>query len=94
VTPSPTGLPTAGQSITLTLDAVDLNAGTVDVTVTQGSTSKQYTAVKPGTIFGTYFKLVSVLSSDPNQPPVVGGADFEYGDQFVQLEQGEWAQFG
>jgi len=92
--PSPTGLPTAGQAITLTLDAVDLTAGTVNVTVSQGSTSKQYTGVKPGTVFGTYFKLVSVLSSDPNNPPVVGGADFEYGDQFVQLAQGEWAQFG
>jgi hypothetical protein len=87
-------LPTAGQAITLTLDEVDLTAGTVNVTVTQGSTSKQYTAVKPGTVFGAYFKLVSVVSSDPNKPPVTGGADFQYGDQFVQLEQGEWAQFG
>jgi len=43
-------------------------------------------------VFGQYFKLVSILSTDPSDPPVVGGAAFEYGDQFVQLAQGEFAQ--
>ena len=93
-TPSPTGLPTAGQSITLTLVSVDSTAGTVDVTVKQGSTTTPYNGIKPGQVFGTYFKLVSILSSDPASPPVVYGADFEYGDQFVQLGTGEWSQFG
>jgi hypothetical protein len=93
-TPSPTGLPTAGQTITLTLVAVDSNAGTADVTVKQGSTTTPYNGLKPGQVFGTYFKLVSILSSDPAQPPVSYGADFEYGDQFVQLSTGEWSQFG
>lgn len=93
-TPSPTGLPTAGQTITLTLVAVDSNAGTADVTVKQGSTTTPYNGLKPGQVFGTYFKLVSILSSDPASPPVTYGADFQYGDQFVQLSTGEWSQFG
>jgi len=93
-TPSPTGLPTAGAAITLTVDKVDVANGTVDATVVQGSTSTPYTALKPGQVFGQYFKLVSVLSSDPSSPPVVGSADFEYGDQFVELGDGETAQLG
>lgn len=92
-TPSPTALPTAGQSITLTLVSVDSTAGTADVTVKQGTTTTPYNGLKPGQIFGTYFKLVSILSSDPSTPPVTYGADFEYGDQFVQLATGEWSQF-
>ena len=91
-TPSPTGLPTAGVAITLTLNAVDLTAGTADVTVVNGTTSTPYTAIKTGTVFGTYFKLVSLVSSDPSVGTVVGSADFQYGDQFVQLAQGESAQ--
>jgi len=90
-TATPTGLPTAGQAITLTLDAVDLAAGTVDVTVVNGSTTTQYTGLEAGKVFGTYFKVVSILSSDPASPPVVGKAGFQYGDQFVQLAQGESA---
>lgn len=93
-TPSPTSLPTAGQSITLTLVSVDSTAGTADVTVKQGTTTTPYNGLKPGQVFGTYFKLVSILSSDPSTPPVTYGADFEYGDQFVQLATGEWSQFG
>jgi hypothetical protein len=93
-TPSPTALPTAGQSITLTLVSVDSTAGTADVTVKQGATTTPFNDIKPGQIFGTYFKLVSILSSDPSTPPVTYGADFEYGDQFVQLATGEWSQFG
>ena len=92
-TPSPTSLPTAGQSITLTLVSVDSTAGTADVTVKQGTTTTPYNGLKPGQVFGTYFKLVSILSSDPSTPPVTYGADFEYGDQFVQLATGEWSQF-
>ena len=58
----------------------------------EGTTSTPYTGVKTGKTFGTYFKLVSLVSSDPANPPVVGSADFQYGDQFVQLAQGESAQ--
>lgn len=93
-TPSPTGLPTAGQSITLTLVSVDSTKGTADVTVTQGATTTPFNGVKPGQVFGTYFKLVSILSSDPANPPVTYGAAFEYGDQFVQLATGQGSQFG
>ena len=92
-TPTPTGLPTAGQPITLTLTRVD-NSGTVDVSVAKGGTTTPYLNVAPGQIFGTYFKLVSLVSSDPANPPVQYGADFEYGDQFLQLVQGESAQLG
>lgn len=92
-TPTATGLPTAGQPITLTLTRVD-NSGTVDVSVTKGGTTTPYLNVAPGQIFGTYFKLVSLVSSDPANPPVQYGADFEYGDQFLQLVQGESAQLG
>lgn len=92
-TPTATGLPTAGAPITLTLTRVD-NSGTVDVTVAKGGTTTPYVNVAPGQIFGTYFKLVSLVSSDPANPPVQYGADFEYGDQFLQLVQGESAQLG
>lgn len=92
-TPSPTGLPTAGQAISLTLVSVDANAVTANVTVTIGSTNSPYNGIKPGQVFGKYFKLVSILSSDPSSPPVLYGADFEYGDQFVQLTVGDSSQF-
>jgi hypothetical protein len=60
--------------------------------VVNGKATTQYAGVKTGAVFGTYFKLVSVVSSDPANPPVVSSADFEYGDQFVQLTVGETAQ--
>jgi hypothetical protein len=78
----------------LTLVNVDANAGTVDVTVKQGTTTTPFNGLKPGQVFDKYFKVVSILSSDPSQPPVTYGADFQYGDQFVQLAKGEWSQFG
>jgi hypothetical protein len=92
VTPSPTGLPTAGNSITLTLVRAD-NTGTVDVTVTNGATTTPYNGVAPGQVFGTYFKLVSILS-DTSTSPTTYGADFEYGDQFVQLAKSQSATLG
>jgi hypothetical protein len=73
---------------------VDPNTSTVDVTVKQGATTTPYNGLKPGQTFGKYFKVVSILSSDPSTPPVYYGADFQYGDQFVQLAKGEWSQFG
>ncbi len=94
VTPSPTGLPTAGQAITLTLVSVDATNATVNATVTIGKTTTPYDNLKPGQVFGTYFKLVSILSSDPASPPVMYGADFQYGDQFAQLAVGDSSQFG
>jgi hypothetical protein len=90
-TPSPTGLPTAATPLTLKVVRVD-GSGTADVTVTNGSTVTPYSNVLPGQVFGTYFKLVSIVSSDPASPPVSYGADFQYGDQFVQLAQGQSAQ--
>ena len=92
VTPSPTGLPTAGNSITLALVRAD-STGTVDVTVTNGATTTPYNNVAPGQVFGTYFKLVSILS-DTSTTPTTYGADFEYGDQFVQLAKGQSATLG
>jgi type IV secretory pathway VirB10-like protein len=92
VTPSPTGLPTAGNSITLALVRAD-SSGTVDVTVTNGATTTPYNNVAPGQVFGTYFKLVSILS-DTSTSPTTYGADFEYGDQFVQLAKGQSATLG
>jgi len=92
ITPSPTGLPTAGNSITLTLVRAD-STGTVDVTVTNGATTTPYNGVAPGQVFGTYFKLVSILS-DTSTTPTTYGADFEYGDQFVQLANHQSATLG
>jgi len=92
VTPSPTGLPTAGNSITLSLVRAD-NTGTVDVTVTNGATTTPYNGIAPGQVFGTYFKLVSILS-DTSTSPISYGADFEYGDQFVQLANHQSATLG
>jgi hypothetical protein len=92
VTPSPTGLPTAGNSITLDLVRAD-NTGTVDVTVTNGATTTPYNNIAPGQVFGTYFKLVSILA-DSSTTPTTYGADFEYGDQFVQLAKGQSATLG
>jgi hypothetical protein len=89
-TPSSTALPTASGAITLTLTRVD-STGTINASVTSGGTTTPYTNVAPGTVFGTYFKLVSIVSSDPAAPPVTYGADFEYGDQFIQLAQGQSA---
>src|SRR5450432_1794409 len=92
-TPSPTGLPTTATPLTLKVVRVD-GSGTADVTVTSGTTTTPYSGVLPGQVFGTYFKLVSIVSSDPAAPPVTYGADFQYGDQFVQLAQGQSAQLG
>src|SRR5450432_2420510 len=92
VTPSPTGLPTAGNSITLTLVRAD-NTGTVDVSVTNGATTTPYNGIALGQVFGTYFKLVSILS-DTSTSPISYGADFEYGDQFVQLANHQSATLG
>jgi hypothetical protein len=92
VTPSPTGLPTAGNSITLALVRAD-STGTVDVTVTNGATTTPYSNIAPGQVFGTYFKLVSILA-DSSTTPTTYGADFEYGDQFVQLAKGQSATLG
>jgi hypothetical protein len=92
VTPSPTGLPTAGNAITLALVRAD-STGTVDVTVTNGATTTPYNGIAPGQVFGTYFKLVSILS-DSSTTPTTYGADFEYGDQFVQLAKGQSATLG
>jgi hypothetical protein len=91
-TPSPTSLPTAGSAITLTLVRAD-TTNTIDVTVTNGATTTPYNGVKPGQVFGTYFKLVSILSDTSGATPVYG-ADFEYGDQFLQLAKGQSAQLG
>jgi hypothetical protein len=91
-TPSPTSLPTAGNAITLTLVRAD-TTNTIDVTVTNGATTTPYNGVKPGQVFGTYFKLVSILSDTSGATPVYG-ADFEYGDQFLQLAKGQSAQLG
>ena len=92
-TPSPTGLPTTATPVTLKVVRVD-GSGTADVTVTNGGSTTPYNNVLPGQVFGTYFKLVSIVSSDPAAPPVSYGADFQYGDQFVQLAQGQSAQLG
>jgi hypothetical protein len=91
--PSPTTLPTAGQAITLTLVSADTANGTANVTVSIGSTTTPFNDLKPGEVFGTYFKLVSILS-DPSTTPASLGAGFQYGDQFVQLDAGESAQLG
>ena len=79
--------------MTLKVVRVD-GSGTADVTVTNAGTATPYNNVLPGQVFGTYFKLVSIVSSDPAAPPVSYGADFQYGDQFVQLAQGQSAQLG
>ncbi|ABK53082.1 hypothetical protein Acel_1310 [Acidothermus cellulolyticus 11B] len=93
VFPTPTGLPTAGKLLKLTLIAVNPNTPSVTVAITDvaSNTTQTISGIRPGQIFDTYFKLVSVLSSDPSQPPVQYGADFEYGDQFIQLGVGETA---
>jgi hypothetical protein len=91
-TPTPTSLPTAGNAITLTLVRADAT-NTIDVTVTNGSTTTPYNGITPGQIFGTYFKLVSILADTSGATPVYG-ADFEYGDQFLQLAKGQSAQLG
>ena len=91
-TPTPTSLPTAGNAITLTLVRADAT-NTIDVTVTNGATTTPYNGITPGQIFGTYFKLVSILADTSGATPVYG-ADFEYGDQFLQLAKGQSAQLG
>jgi hypothetical protein len=91
-TPTPTSLPTAGNAITLTLVRAD-TTNTIDVTVTNGATTTPYNGVTPGQVFGTYFKLVSILADTSGATPVYG-ADFEYGDQFLQLAKGQSAQLG
>jgi hypothetical protein len=91
-TPSPTSLPTAPNAITLTLVRADAT-NTIDVTVTNGATTTPYNGVTPGAVFGTYFKLVSILADTSGATPVYG-ADFEYGDQFLQLAKGQSAQLG
>jgi hypothetical protein len=91
-TPTPTSLPTAGNAITLTLVRADAT-NTIDVTVTNGATTTPYNGVTPGQVFGTYFKLVSILADTSGATPVYG-ADFEYGDQFLQLAKGQSAQLG
>jgi hypothetical protein len=92
VTPSPTGLPTSSASQTLTLVSVDSAANTVNVTVLTNGVTTPYT-VQNGKVFDTYFKLVSILS-DSTTTPVTYGADFQYGDQFIQLGTGQSAQLG
>ena len=91
-TPSPTSLPTAPNAITLTLVRADAT-NTIDVTVTNGATTTPYNGITPGQVFGTYFKLVSILADTSGATPVYG-ADFEYGDQFLQLAKGQSAQLG
>jgi hypothetical protein len=92
VTPSPTGLPTSSTPQTLTLVSVDTAADTVTVNVTANGTTTPFTAHN-GAVFDTYFKVVSILS-DSTTTPVTYGADFQYGDQFVQLSTGQSAQLG
>jgi hypothetical protein len=92
VTPSPTGLPTSSTSQTLTLVSVNSAANTVNVTVLANGTTTPYT-VQNGKVFGTYFKLVSILTDSTTSPPSYG-ADFQYGDQFIQLNMGQSAQLG
>jgi hypothetical protein len=92
VTPSPTGLPTSSTSQTLTLVSVDTAANTVNVTVLANGATTPYT-VQNGKVFGTYFKLVSILTDSTTSPPSYG-ADFQYGDQFIQLNMGQSAQLG
>jgi hypothetical protein len=91
-TPTPTSLPTAGNAITLTLVRAD-TTNTIDVSVTNGATTTPYNGITPGQVFDTYFKLVSILADNSGTTPVYG-ADFEYGDQFLQLAQGQSAQLG
>jgi hypothetical protein len=91
-TPTPTALPTAPNAISLTLVRADAT-NTIDVTVTNGSSTTPYNGIHPGQIFGTYFKLVSILADNSGTTPVYG-ADFEYGDQFLQLANGQSAQLG
>lgn len=87
-TPSPTGLPTSPTTQTLVLVDVDFANGKASVTV--NGTAYQ---PKDGQVFATYFKLVSVIQgTDPSTGATTLGADFEYGDQFVQLAKGETAQ--
>jgi hypothetical protein len=91
VVPSPTGLTTAATSENLTLNSVDAAQNTVNVTVTTTGKPAIYT-VQNGKEFGTYFKLVSILT-DPSSGKGVG-ADFQYGDRFVQLLVTQSAQLG
>jgi hypothetical protein len=87
VTPTPTPTPSGPETLILT--AVDTAGG--DVTVTVNGTT--YTPTT-GTVFAQYFKLVSILSgTDPSTGQPTSGADFEYGDQFVQLAVGQSATF-
>jgi hypothetical protein len=92
VTPSPTGLPTSSTSQTLTLLSVDTAANTANVTILANGQTTPYT-VQNGKVFGTYFKLVSILTDSTTTPPG-HGADFQYGDQFLQLNVGQSAQLG
>jgi cell division septation protein DedD len=92
VTPSPTGLPTSSTSQTLTLLSVDTAANTINVTVAANGQTTPYT-VQNGKVFGTYFKLVSILTDGTTTPPSYG-ADFQYGDQFLQLNMGQSATLG
>jgi hypothetical protein len=86
--PTPTALPVGNQTLVLT--AVDGATGVATVTV-NGTTYQP----KSGKVFGKYFKLVSILSgTDPTTNAPTYGADFEYGDQFVQLAVGQSATFG
>jgi hypothetical protein len=81
-------LPTGNQTLVLT--AVDGATGVATVTV-NGTTYQP----KSGKVFAKYFKLVSILSgTDPTTNAPTYGADFEYGDQFVQLAVGQSATFG
>ena len=91
-TPTPTSLPTSPSAVSLTLVRAD-TTNTIDVTVTSGGTTTPYNNVTPGQVFGTYFKLVSILADTSGSTPVYG-ADFEYGDQFLQLAKGQSAQLG
>ena len=91
-TPTPTSLPTAPNAISLTLVRADAT-NTIDVTVTNGGTTTPYNGIHPGQVFGTYFKLVSILADTSGATPIYG-ADFEYGDQFLQLANGQSAQLG
>jgi hypothetical protein len=75
------------------LVSVNYAGKTASVTVTSNGSTTPYDNVPSGTVFGTYFKLVSVLT-DPSTTPATNGANFQYGDQFVQLTQGQSAQLG
>jgi hypothetical protein len=87
--PSPSLSPLPSGNETLVLTAVDGTTGVATVTV-NGTTYQP----KSGKVFAQYFKLVSILTgTDPTTNAPTYGADFEYGDQFVQLAVGQSAQF-